>query len=74
LNNMLYFSLLQKDGDAQKISQILQQIKTAELEKLPVSKWIMANVEKDNNSMQKLEKEFSQNVYFNILKKAVALN
>jgi Tfp pilus assembly protein PilF len=74
LNNMLYFSLLQKDGDAQKISQILQQIKTAELEKLPVSKWIMAIVEKDNNSMQKLEKEFSQNVYFNILKKAVALN
>ena len=73
LNNVLYYSLLQRNGDKERIEKLIKNLKTPDFASRPASKWILANYEKNQVALQDLEKELSNNTYFKILKKAMEL-
>lgn len=66
LNNLLALKILKTKGDTAKAEKLLQKIK--ESSGSDNSRWMLAALAKDNNTMKALEKELSGNRYFIIIK------
>ncbi|WP_255069006.1 DUF5107 domain-containing protein [Lacihabitans sp. LS3-19] len=74
LNDILYFSILEKNNETSKIKDLVKIINSESLKNKPASRWILANIEKNNKALEQLRNDMKSNKYFEIIEKAVTLS
>jgi predicted Zn-dependent protease len=68
-NNILALRILREKGENEAADKLIQKIEDSQQKENPVHQWVIANYKNDNASSGELEKGFTENRYFLILKK-----
>jgi hypothetical protein len=73
LYNILSLWIYKDKGETDKANKLLQKISSLDNAKNPVQQWVIASFKNDSATANKLEKNFSGNRYFEIIKKIAEL-
>ncbi|HKZ36599.1 MAG TPA: DUF5107 domain-containing protein [Chryseolinea sp.] len=73
LNNILPIIIHQQKGEKEKADALLHKIKTSSTAEGPLQRWVIAAAEKDNATLNSLNKDLSRNKYVDIIQKVIKL-
>jgi hypothetical protein len=73
LNNILPLIIHQQKGEKEKAEALLHKIKTSSKAERPIQLWVIAAAEKDNTTLNSLNKDLSRNKYVDIMQKVIKL-
>lgn len=73
LNNILPLILYQQNGEKEKADALIHKIETSSTAEHSLQRWVVAAAEKDNATLNSLNKELSQNKFLDIIQKVIKL-
>ena len=73
VNNILPIIIYERQGEKEKVNALLNKLKTSSAAARPQQRWVIAAAEKDQNALNTLSSELSQNRYVQIMERILKL-